>query len=205
MKRQIAIYVASAILCAAPVFPAAAQAQTAADSPASQMVSAQVALAQNLDAGKAKTGDQVRTTLSDKVTLRNGTVLPAGTNIVGVVSTDEMQLTGTTKLALTFEKAVLKNGTTVPIKATIVGVFQPETEDASGRPMKAGEEHTSAFSARPDAVDEIGALPGVDLHSKISSSNSGVLVATGKHDFKLKWGSDFSLAIAAGTQQHQGE
>jgi hypothetical protein len=204
MKREIATYLASVILLAMPALPAVAQAP-ATDSTAAQMVSAQVALAQNLDAGKAKAGDQVRTTLSDKVTLRNGTVLPGGTTILGVVSTDEMQLTGTTKLALIFDKAVLKNGTTVPLKATIVGVFQPESEDSSGRPIKAGEEHTSAFSQRPDAVDEIGALPGVDLHSKITSGNSGVLVATGKRDFKLKWGSEISLAIVASTQQHQGE
>jgi len=204
MKREVASSLAFALLCAAPALSTAAQVP-ASGGAAVQMVSAQVALAQNLDAGKAKPGDPVRTTLAGKVTLTNGTVLPAGTSILGVVTADDSQLTGTTKLALTFEKAVLKNGTTVPIKATIVGVFQPETQDASGRPMKAGEEHGNAFSQRPDAVDEIGALPGVDLHSKISSSNSGVLVATGKHDFKLKWGSDFSLAIAAGTQQRQGE
>jgi len=203
MKREIAVCLTSAILWAIPAHPAIAQAP--AGDPAAQMVSAEVALTQSIDVSKVKTGDQIHTTLSGKVTLGNGTVLPAGTAIVGQVSSDQMQLTGTAKLALTFDKAVLKNGSTVPIKAMIVGVFEPESQDISGRPIKAGEERSSLWSQRPDAVDEISALPGVDLHSEVSSANSGVLVATAKHDFKLKWGSGFSLAIAAGPQQRQGE
>lgn len=45
-------------------------------------------------------------------------------------------------------------------------------------------------------IDEIGALSGVDLHSRIASKNSGVFVSTKKDDMKLSAGSEFALAIA---------
>jgi len=205
MKREITTILASAVLFAASGFSAALQAQTApaAGSAVAEMVPAQVALAQNLDANKAKPGDPIHTTLANKVTLKNGTVLPAGTAIFGTVAS--AAVAGGSRLEITFDKAVLKGGSSVAIKATIIGVTPPESQDINGRPIKPGDQDTAAWSQRPDAVDEIGALPGVDLHSKIGSATSGVLVASSAHDVKLKWGSGFSLAIAPGTQQRQGE
>jgi hypothetical protein len=209
MKRNVsaALSFAFGLAFAAQFISSTVQAQSpsSGDAAVTEMVPAQVALAENVDSNKTKPGDQIRTTLSDKVKLKDGTELPAGTAIIGIVSTDEMQLTGTSKLAINFNKAVLKNGTVIAIKATIVGVNPPEHEDASGRPIKPGDQYTQSWSGRPDSVDEIGALPGVDLHSKVSSKNSGVLVATGKHDVKLKWGSEISLAVVAADQAHHGE
>jgi hypothetical protein len=45
-------------------------------------------------------------------------------------------------------------------------------------------------------VDQLNALSGVDLHSKIASNNSGVLVSTKNDDVKLRAGTEFALAIA---------
>lgn len=209
MKREIpvALSFTFALAFATQFIPSAIQAQSpsSGDTTVMEMVPVQVALAENIDGNKVKPGDQIRTTLSDKVKLKNGTELPAGTAIIGAVGTDEMQLPGTSKLAINFNKAVLKNGTVIAIKATIVGVNPPEHEDASGRPIKPGDQYTQSWAGRPDSVDEIGALPGVDLHSKVASNNSGVLVATGKHDVKLKWGSEISLAVAPADQAHHGE
>ena len=208
MSRGIAVTSSSAVLSMALLFSSAvlapnlSQAQTAPDAGA-QMVPAYAALADNLDSGKLKTGDPVRVILSNKVTLKNGTLLPAGTAIVGVVSTDDQQLTGTTKLALRFTKAEIKGGKVVPIKATIVGIFPAESADISGRPIKPGDEVTNGLVQHPSSVDEIGALPGVDLHSTVASSNSGVLVSA-KHDLKLKRGSEVALSVVA-HDSSQGE
>jgi hypothetical protein len=46
-------------------------------------------------------------------------------------------------------------------------------------------------------VDQIGAVKDIDLHSRISSHNSGVFVSTKKHDVKIPAGSEIALAIAA--------
>jgi hypothetical protein len=201
MKREFAITLSLAAMSFALILPNSIQAQSdpgvqPGQGVALEMVSARVALKQEIDADKVKQGDQIRTTLSGKVHLKNGTELPSGTVILGVVATDDMQLSGTSKLALNFNKAELKNGTIIPIKATIVGFFPPESEDANGYPIAPGDQELDAWEQHPDSVDEIGALPGVDLHSRITSSNSGVLVSTSKHDMKLKWGSEFALAVA---------
>jgi len=186
------------------VAPNISQAQTASEASA-QMVPAYAALPDNLDGDKIKVGDPVRVIVSNKVTLANGTLLPSGTTIEGVVATDDMQLAGTTKLALRFTKAEIKGGKVVPIKATIVGIFPPEAEDISNRPIKPGDQITNAsMPQHPDSVDEIGALPGVDLHSKTASTNSGVLVSTSKHDVKLKRGSEIALSVVA-QDSPQGE
>ena len=93
-----------------------------AQSGALEMVSARVSLSQNLDAKQAKAGDQVRTRLSNTVSLKNGPKLPRGTEILGVIAENDMQTGGTSKLTLNFTQAKLKDGTVVPIKATNVGV-----------------------------------------------------------------------------------
>jgi hypothetical protein len=195
MKREALIALSVAAVSMAMLLPNATQAQSGENQTA-QMVSARVALKQEVNADKVKQGDQIRTTLAKKVKLANGTELPAGTVILGVVAVDDMQLNGTSKLALNFNKAELKNGTEVAIKATILGVFPPESVDAEGNPVTPGDQETGNWNGHPDSVDQIGALPGVDLHSKTASSNSGVLVSTTKHNMKLKWGSEIALAVA---------
>jgi hypothetical protein len=169
----------------------------AGDDEASRMVSARASLAgRDLDARKVKAGDEFRATLRAAVQLKDGPELPAGTALVGVVGTDDMQMNGDTKLALRFTKAELKDGTAIPIKATIVGIFAPESENAQGNPVAPGDQARHLWHEQSPGVDEIGALEGVDLHSRISSSNSGVLVSTTKHDVKLKWGSEIAMGIA---------
>lgn len=205
MKRNSAIVLSCAVATLALFIPAATQAQTAVETAdAANMVSARTALIQNIDSSKAKPGDAIQTTLADKVALKDGTVLPAGTKILGVVAADELNLAGTSKLAINFNKAVLKNGTVIPIKATIVGVYAPESQDINGNAVKPGDQFTGDWSAKSTVIDETGALPGVDLHSRVDSTNSGVLVSTNKHDVKLKWGSEISLAVAAQSAQKDG-
>jgi hypothetical protein len=181
--------------------PAAARAQntestSTAQAEANQMVSASVALKQTVDSARVKQGDPIQTILAKRVSLKNGTELPAGTAIVGVVTTDDMELTGKSKLALNFTEAKLKNGTVVPIEATILGVFPPLEEDISNNPVRPDDLQRGIWGRHPDTVDQVDALPGVDLHSRVSSSNSGVLVSNSNHDLKLKSGSEIALEIA---------
>jgi hypothetical protein len=213
MKREATMNLSLAALLLALPFPSLIQAHgqdtaslqpvpiaaspTAGNDEAMWMVSARASLAgKDLDAKKAKPGDEFRATLRSAVQLKNGPELPAGTALVGVVATDDMQVSGDTKLALRFTKAELKDGKAIPIKATIVGVFAPESENAQGNPVAPGDQARHLWNDQSPGVDEVGALDGVDLHSKISSSNSGVLVSTSGHDVKLKWGSEIAMGIA---------
>ena len=66
--------------------------------------------------------------------------------------------------------------------------------------MGAGDQEPNSWNRQFTQVDQIGALSGVDLHSKISSQNSGVLVSTKKDDIKIKDGTELALAIAGESQ-----
>lgn len=171
-------------------------AASAGQQQATQMVPAQAALVDNLDAKKVQPGGQFKVRLSQKVQLKNGPELPSGTMLIGSVASDDMQMAGTSKLALRFSQAQLKSGKVVPIKATIVGIVPPEMSDSNGREIVPGEQEVNAWSDSTLQVDQIDALSGVDLHSKIASDNSGVFVSTKKNDVKLSKGSEIELAIA---------
>lgn len=201
MKREAAISLSIAVFSLTFCLPKDIQARTPASLPdaqsarlaaeqseATRMVPAEATLLKNLDARKAKLGQQFRATLSDKVQLKNGTELPRGTVLIGTVSADKMQTRGTSSLALRFTQANLKNGTTIPIKAMIVSVCSPDSRDA---------EDPNIWTARTFQIDQEDAMSGVDLHSRVAGENSGVFVSTKKDDVKLPRGFDIALAIAA--------
>ena len=162
-----------------------------------RMVPARAELLRSLDAKKDHPGSAVQAKLVKKVTLANGTELPDGAILDGKVTADDMQQHGTSKLALLFNRAHLKDGTVVPIKATIVGFYGPGAVSHS-YPTGAGDEVPSNWTDGTLQLDQTDVLGGVDLHSKISSRNSGVFVSTKKDDFKLDGGSEIQFAIGPG-------
>lgn len=213
MKTSNVITLSIAALSIVLLLPASAQTGTSQATPdstntnnpphgmseAMRMVRARAALNSDLDADKVKPGADFRATISNKVQLDNGPELPAGTVLVGKVSKDDMNVDGTFKLALRFTHANLKDGQVVPIKATIVGVYRPHDTSSQGYPIVPGDEVPNTWNDGTLQVDQISVLSGIDLHSKIASKNSGVLVSSTKDNVKLAAGSEFALAIA---QQH---
>jgi len=185
-----------------PVSPA----QGPGEHEAMRMVRARAVLSQNLEAKKVVQGLPVHATLMSRVRLENGTELPAGTLIMGTVTQDEMHSQGLSTLALRFDQAHLKSGEVVPIKATIVG-FSNAAPPSSGYP-NTGEQVPSTWNDGTLQIDQIGVMPGVDLHSRISGHNSGVFVSTKNDDMKLAQGSVLEFAMAAltpGQQRRQQE
>jgi hypothetical protein len=166
---------------------------------AMRMVRARAELMRPLDGKKERSGSAVQAQLRQKVTLSDGTELPDGTILVGEVTVDDMQQQGTSKLALRFDQARLKDGTTVRIKATIVGFFGPGPDVYSPNyPWDGGDQVPNSWTDGTLQVDQINVVSGVDLHSKISSGNSGVFVSNKKDDVKLKEGSEVQFAIGPG-------
>jgi hypothetical protein len=158
-----------------------------------KMVPAKAMLSRTLDADKDHPNTTIEANLRNKVTLSNGTVLPSNTTLIGKITNDDMQETGTSKLALRFTQARLKDGKIVPIKATIVDIVTPNSYYGAGG---MGDNMPNSWTDGTLAVDQVGVLSGVDLHSKIASQNSGVFVSAKKHDVKLPSGSELQLAIA---------
>jgi len=164
---------------------------------ASEMVPARAYLVRKLDAKDDKIGSQFTAKLADTVHLKNGTELPRGTELIGDIATDEMQMEGNSKLALLINEARLKDGKTIPVKATIVGVYGPESESMNGYYVAPGQEEANNWTNHIVSIDQLNAIPGVELHSRIAGNNSGVFVAKKKNDVKLAGGSELAIAIAA--------
>jgi len=169
-----------------------------AASEAQQMVRARAALTRTWDANKLKPGDRIEAKLADTVHLKNGTELPNGSTLMGVVATDNMH-PGNSKLALRFTEVKTKHGKVIPITATVVGVYGPESTNGLGYDIAAGDQQPNSWQSSELQIDQIDALSGVDLHSRIAGQNSGVFVTTKKDDVKLKEGSELSLAIGPGS------
>jgi uncharacterized lipoprotein YbaY len=160
-------------------------------SEAAQMVAATAALPHTLDFDK-DLDSNIQAELHGKITLSNGTVLPAHTVLIGKVSRDEMHSAGTSEFAVRFDQAQLKDGKTVPIKATIVGIRRPgfENDDYAT---------SNNWTSQTLTVKQIDVVSGVDLHSEIASNDSAVFVSTKGHDVKVPAGSDLKLAIGPAT------
>jgi hypothetical protein len=168
--------------------------QSTAQQVADEMVPVQIVLERGLDAKKIQPGQQFKARLDDTAHLKNGPELPRGTVLVGQVTTDDLQMQGNSKLALRFTDAHLKDGKDVPIKATIVAVTPSGELSPNGAPVDAG---SGVWDHKMLQIDQISAFSGVDLHSRISSPNSGVFVTTTKDDVKLGTDSHMTVAIAA--------
>jgi hypothetical protein len=191
------------LLCSGTAYAQAQDAQPsntdaispAAESIADQMVPAEAVLEKELDAKKAQPGQEFRVALTGAVHLKNGTELPRGTALVGTIVADHMQSDAKSTLALRFTQAQLKDGKAVPIQATIVGIAPPANSEAWDG--SDGETPPNPWNGKSLQVDQVGALSGVDLHSRIAAENSGVFVSTRKDNMKLAARSQLSLAIGS--------
>jgi hypothetical protein len=211
MKSSIPLVIAAAFL----VLPFSVHAQAStqdmsstnitseAQAEAARMVPAQGALLVDIDAKKDQQGKAFQVRLVKKVRLQDGTELPSGTILVGQIAQDDMQVTGNSKLVLRITEAQPKGGSALPIKATIVGLAGPEATDAAGHGVMPGEQDNNTWTDKTVAVDQVDALPHVDLHSNVASKNSGALVSD-KDDVKLKKGSEIMLAIGSSSANNQG-
>ncbi len=179
--------------------PNAPGSQNASQGPASEtslMKPARARLVEAVDAHKDTSGQTIKAQLDGKLTLTNGTELPRGTVLLGKITADDTEQQGKAKLAVRFDQARLKDGTIVPIRTAIVGFSGPQAESADEDPLDTANEIPIDWTARTLQMDQVNVAPGVDLHSKISSQNSGVFVAVQKDDIKLRQGSELQLAIA---------
>jgi hypothetical protein len=160
---------------------------------AMEMIPVETSLERNLDARKDKPGVQFQVRLRETAHLKNGPELPNGTTLIGTVTADRMNAQGTSRFALRFTEARLKDGRTIPIRATIMDVSRPE----NGFGIDPGTEAAQTWRGKALQVDQIGALSGVDLHSRIGARNSGVFVSRKKDNMKFSAGTQLTLAIAA--------
>ncbi len=211
MKQSVPVKLASVLLilplpmlALSPSSQDSAPPQTAGQpgaNTATRMVAARGYLVNTLDAKKDQQGATFTVKLSKAVQLPNGPELPKNTLLLGKVATDDMKVEGKSKLSLLVNQAKLENGQIVPIKATIVGIFKPRSTNFEDNPVAPGDEVPNSWNDGTLRVDQIGVVSDTDLHSRISSANSGTFVSS-KSDVKIVGGSEFQFAV--GTQRPSG-
>jgi hypothetical protein len=165
--------------------------RAAEQSQAMQMVAAQARLDNPISSQSIQPGAAFHATLIETVHLKNGSELPRGTRLIGTVTKDAANGGGKVALALRFTQAQFKDGKTVPITATIVNIVSPE----SGYASETGVRSSTLWDPGTLQVDEVSAVGGADLHSRIGGENSGVFVADKKDEVKLPRASELTLAI----------
>ena len=142
-------------------------------------------------------GATFETRLLNTVHLSNGKEISRGSTVIGtVVSKDDMDIAGQSKMILQFNSAT-KNGDTIPIRATITAVstdFQPVRNDALS--TEAVMAIPSNLSGQTDKVKQ-DVDNHMTLYSDAASENSGV-IASDQDNIKLPDGTKFQLAIAPG-------
>lgn len=200
MKSNSSLLAFATMILTLPLYGVAQSSSVAAPDPAAanaatQLVSADASLLNNLDADKAHTGAEVRARLAGTVHLTDGTKLPSGSILVGHIVADNMQQ-GDSHLSFNFDQAQLKDGKTVPIKATIVGIVNG-TPDAVAHLVEPGH----AWTNGPLQIDQDEVTPGIDLHSTIAGANSGTLVSNTKSDVKIRQGTDIQFAIGSASNR----
>ncbi len=208
MKHQGVLSLSLAAACMIFLGPNLAHARSAVSSTASAtyssphagqheamlMVAARADLLRPLDSRKVKVGQHFEARLSKTVHLKNGPKLARGTELIGKVVKDKMSADGkTSTMALKFTKAELKGGRIIPIKATVIGIYPPSDGYGSYEFRGAVPNDWTPSTLQ---VDQINALRGINLHSKIAANDSCVLVSNKKDNMKLNTGSEFALAIA---------
>jgi hypothetical protein len=203
---------ATALALLSPAFAHAqiAQAQESSNTPdaarieAAQMVPAKAVLTTTLDTAKMQPGYQFQATLAKTIQLKNGPELPSGTVLIGTVVADEQAGTRSS-MALRFTLAKVKNGGEVPIKATIAQVFPPHIDYGVSHTPDAADNPGNAWDPNTLVIDQIDAVSGGDLHSRIAGADSGVFVSTTKPVMKLPAQSEMVLAIAAQGSSQQAQ
>jgi hypothetical protein len=150
---------------------------------------------QPIDAKKLALGAIIQTRLTRTVHFANGTELARGTWLNAIVTQDDMQFVGKVKLALRFTEARMKNGRTVAVRATILDINSLATPvEGNSSILEPAMQVRTNLNNQPDQVNVVDIGSGANLHSDVSSQNSGVLV-TNKDDLKLPSGTKLELAF----------
>ena len=150
----------------------------------------------NLDAKTARSGDSVAVMTEENVRAADGTIIPSGSHLIGLVTDVEAHGWGHagSSLSIAFDRAQLKSGHSLAIHFVIQSVAPPVRKVAAASIGVDGGVHGSAGT-----VDSLSALatatPGVLLAGTASGSTSGTFFSP-KKNVHLDSGTQMILAVS---------
>jgi hypothetical protein len=152
-----------------------------------RMVPAQAVLDKSLEGKKTKAGEEFLVTLTNKVKLSDGQMLPGGSILAGTIVTDDMQASGNSKLTVHFTEVRVKGGKAVPVQAVVIGYYDQGS-------LNAQYGNTGWAPGQVD-VKQGSAPGGLTMHSRVGSADSGTFESK-KDNVKLDRGNALFVAIA---------
>lgn len=89
-----------------------------------------VTVVKTLDSSKLREGDTIEVATAGAFKLADGTLVPKGTKLTGVVSAAKARSKGDSdsELTLTFDKINIPDGKQIPVNGTVQAVFPPADE-----------------------------------------------------------------------------
>ncbi|MFP5226650.1 MAG: hypothetical protein ACLGXA_03405 [Acidobacteriota bacterium] len=198
--RNASLGFATAAFLAAGAWALPAPAQNSSSSTASSssswLAGGTARLDHALNSRTAKQGQTVEAKLHRDVKMQDGTVLPGGTELRGIVSAVQPASNGgPSSLSLRFNEAVLKDGKTVPVKVTVIGAY-PNDENQLAMYDESSMGSAPRHVSPKDRFDqEPGMLSHVAMKSRVSGHNSATF-SNKKGDVNLRNGTFFQVAIA---------
>jgi hypothetical protein len=125
----------SALLCSVALPPTWAQTAPAASAvPETSSLKVQAGLQTTLKASKAKSNDPITAQTVTPLTLQDGTVIPAGSTLLGHVVKVDADSTDQhiSSIAVTFDAVELKKKVKLPLNLSVVSAMAPAPVGASG-------------------------------------------------------------------------
>jgi hypothetical protein len=169
------------------------------------------ALTSKVDTKKSKVGDTVTAKTLNPLQLADGTILPAGSKLVGKVTQAQPKSSGTATVAIVFTEVDKKGGSPMPVHGLLAAVApEPSMADSGGStndlPMGHGgsQAQTAAITgtnistsggAMQPSIQPGSSVKGVALDPEPSADGSSVL--HGEKDFKLGDGTRLEVGLTA--------
>jgi hypothetical protein len=144
-----------------------------------------VRVTKTLDSSKLKEGDAVELETSGSFKLPDGTLVPKGSKIFGLVTAAKARSKGDSQsqLIISFDKLNVANGKQLAIKGTVQAVFPPADEPDPGVPG------SSSHQGGPGTVPAPDYKPTTDIKTGIATETTSRVPpasdpkATGVHGF----------------------
>jgi|GEM_PF-4853909 len=156
-----------------------------------------VQLTTQINSEKIGAGTTVLTKLAEKVRLPDGTSIPQGSEIIGIVTSGLSSASHNPQLTFRFSQLNLKKHGALPIRATVLFVATQQFPQSSNPSvLETPLQVSKSLSNRPDKFLVQNVLPGIDLQGDATTEDSGILVSKQGKKISLPMWTKLELGIA---------
>jgi hypothetical protein len=144
-----------------------------------------VKVTKTLDSSKLKEGDAVELETSGSFKLPDGTLVPKGSKMFGLVTAAKARSKGDpqSQLVISFDKLNVANGKQLAVKGTVQAVFPPADEPDPGLPGSSSHQGGPGTVPAPDYKPTTDIKTGIATETSARAPAASDPKATGVHGF----------------------